>query len=186
MSILYGDKYFIVKPKNSKNKQWDKPTSKDKQGDKPTTKSKHPRMSELFGDESEDNTLGQEREKQLCKASKFSDVYTDKIQSFVKADVLLPEEMSSLCSNLESLLLYSGSKSTWNKHCSAWKLFENFCDSFNVKFSLPISPELAKAFVAWAVTKKNLQSSTVKSYISSTWPTHLLTSQIAILTRIHV
>ena len=66
-------------------------------------------MSELFGDESEDDTLGQEREKQLCKASKFSDVYTDKIQSFVKADVLLPEEMSSSCSNLESLLFYSAS-----------------------------------------------------------------------------
>ena len=134
-------------------------------------------MSELFGDESEDNTLGQEREKQLCKASKFSDVYTDKIQSFVKADVLLPEEMSSLCSNLESLLLYSASKSTWNKHCSAWKLFENFCDSYNVKFSLPISPELARAFVTWAVIKKNLQSSTVKSYISSLNVAHTLANK---------
>ena len=68
-------------------------------------------MSDLFGDDSEDDTLGQEREKLLCKDSKFSDMYTDKVRSFVKADKLLPEEMSSLCSNLESLLLYSASKS---------------------------------------------------------------------------
>ena len=40
------------KPKNSKDKQGDKPGSKDKKGDKTTTKSKHPRMSELFGDDS--------------------------------------------------------------------------------------------------------------------------------------
>ena len=165
------------KPKNSKDKQGDKPNSKIKKGDKTTTKSKHPRMSDLFGDDSEDDTLGQEREKLLCKDSKFSDMYTDKVRSFVKADKLLPEEMSSLSSNLESLLLYSASKSTWNKHCSAWKLFENFCDSYNVKFFLPISAELARAFVTWAVTKKNLQASTVKSYISSLNVAHTLANE---------
>ena len=151
--------------------------SKAKLGEKPSTKSKPKssrRMSDLFGDESEDKSLGQERESSINTCSQFSSVYNDNIRAFVKPSELIPKEMSSLCSNLENLLMYSASKSTWNKHCSAWKLYENFCNNFTVSFTVPISPEYARAFATWGVTKKGLKSSTIISYISSLNVAHTL------------
>ena len=91
--------------------------SKAKLGEKASTKSKPKssrRMSDRFGDESEDKSLGQERESSINTCSQFSSVYNDNIRAFVKPSELIPKEMSSLCSDLENLLMYSASKSTWN------------------------------------------------------------------------
>ena len=82
--------------------------------------------------------------------------------------------MSSLCSDFDRLVIHSATKQTWAKHCSAWALFDEFCTIFGIKFELPISPELARAFVTWALSKKKLKSSTVRSYISSVNKTHIL------------
>ena len=76
-------------------------------------------MSELFGEDSEDDEIGKGPEElQICER-KFSSFHKDKIQCMLNSRELLPTEMSSLCSGLEKLVLYSTSKSTWNKHCSA-------------------------------------------------------------------
>ena len=81
------------------------------------TKTKIPRMSKLFGEDSKDDEIGQGPEKlQNCK-QKFSTLHKEKIQHMLNSRELLPTEMSSLCSDLENLVLYSTSKSTWNKHC---------------------------------------------------------------------
>ena len=63
---------------------------------------------------SEDESLGQERERPINTCSKFSSMYNDNIPAFVRPSELIPKEMSSLCSALENLLMYSASKSTWN------------------------------------------------------------------------
>ena len=84
--------------------------------------------------------------------------------------------MYSLCENFEKLILYSATRQTWNKHCSAWKLFNDFYNEFNIRNHLPIDVKVARAFVTWAVTKKSLKPSTVKSYISSLNIAHTISS----------
>ena len=132
-------------------------------------------MSELFGDESEDE-IGKRPEKLRNYERKFSSFHNDRIQHLLNSRELLPGEMSSLCCDFEKLVLFSTSKSTWSKHCSAWKLYENFCEDFQVSFRLPIPVEFARAFVTWAACRKNLKSSTIKSYISSLNVAHTLSS----------
>ena len=46
-------------------------------------------------------------------------------------------------------------------------MYSDFCAAYRVKFELPIKVEFARAFVTWAAAKKNLKSSTIKSYVSS-------------------
>ena len=82
-------------------------------------------MSELFGEDSDEDGLGQGQEKPRSNAWKFSNTSSSKVHSLISKD-LLPVEMSSLCHDLEKLVLYSSSESTWKKHVSAWKLYENF------------------------------------------------------------
>ena len=130
-------------------------------------------MSELFGEDSDEDDLGQGQEKPCSTAWKFSNTSSSKIHSLISKD-LLPVEMSSLCHDLENLVLYSSSESTWKKHMSAWKLYENFCVEYNVKFKLPISVEYARAFVTWSASKRNLKGSTIRSYVSSLNIAHTL------------
>ena len=85
----------------------------------------------------------------------------------MKPRELLTPEYHSLCDDLSNLILLSSSKQTWAKHCSAWKLYSEFCSIFRVNFDLPIKAESARAFVAWAASTKNLKSSTIRSYVSS-------------------
>ena len=87
---------------------------------------------------------------------------------------LLPESMVGLSQDLEKLIIYSASKQTWARHTSAWKLYADFCENFKINFSLPITVPLARGFATWAVTKKDLKSSTVMSYISSLNLAHTL------------
>ena len=82
--------------------------------------------------------------------------------------------MVGLSQDLEKLIIYSASKQTWARHTSAWKLYADFCENFKINFSLPITVPLARGFTTWAVTKKDLKSSTVMSYISSLNLAHTL------------
>ena len=156
------------KPKNTKSKLTGQESTKPK--------TKIPRMSELFGEDSEDDALGQEPDTDCKNLWKLSNSSQSKIRDFMVCEDLLPTEMSSLCADLEKLLILSSSKSTWNKHCSAWKMYKKFCDTYNVKFELPISVKHTRAFVVWAATKRNLQSSTIKSYVSSLNIAHVLSN----------
>ena len=132
-------------------------------------------MSELFGDDSDEDDLGQGQEKPSSDAWKFSNTSSSKVHSLISKD-LLPVEMSSLCHDLENLVLNSSSESTWKKHVSAWKLYENFCAEYKVKFKLPITVEYARAFVTWSPSKKNLKGSTIRSYVSSLNIAHMLSN----------
>ena len=132
-------------------------------------------MSELFGEDSDEADLGQGQEKPCNNAWKFSNTSSSKVHSLISKD-LLPVEMSSLCHDLENLVLYSSSESTWKKHVSAWKLYENFCAEYNIKFKLPITVEYARAFVTWSASKINLKGSTIKSYVSSLNIAHTLSN----------
>jgi len=87
---------------------------------------------------------------------------------------LIPEETVSLCKSFENLLLHAVSESTWKRHCSAWNLLRKFCDEFNLSMTVPIPIENIRAFATWAITKRNLQASTVETYISSIETAHCL------------
>ena len=150
-----------------------KPSLEVKDISKP--KNKIPRMSELFGEDSDEDDLGQGQEKPSSNKWKLSNASSSKVHSLISKD-LLPAEMSSLYHDLENLVLHSSSESTWKKHVSAWKLYENFCAEYNVKFKLPITVEYARAFVTWAASKRNLKGSTIKSYVSSLNVAHALSN----------
>ena len=89
---------------------------------------------------------------------------------------LLTPEYHSLCDDLSNLILLSSSKQTWAIHCSAWKLYTEFCSTFRVKFELPIKVESARAFVTWAASTKKLKSNTIKSYVSSLNTAHIISN----------
>ena len=84
------------KVKNPKPSQAAKETTK--------TKTKIPRMSELFGEDLDEDDLGQGQEKPCSTAWKFSNTSSSKIHSLINKD-LLPVKMSSLCYDLENLVL---------------------------------------------------------------------------------
>ena len=94
----------------------------------------------------------------------------------MKPKNLLTPEYHSLCDDLSELILLSSSKQTWAKHCSAWKLYTEFCSTFRVKFELPIKVESARAFVIWAASSKKLRSNTIKSYVSSLNMAHTISN----------
>ena len=99
--------------------------------------------------------------------NKYFESADGQILSALKSDRLIPDEMSSLCFEMERLIVNSISKQTWAKHCSAWNLYKEFCRMFNTDFVLPVPIKNVRAFATWAVSYKCLKSSTVKSYISS-------------------
>ena len=78
---------------------------------------------------------------------------------------LLSKEANMLSQDLDKLILYSGTQQTWARHCSAWNLYNSFCRAIGIDNSLPIDIGNARAFVTWAITKKGLNSSTVKAYL---------------------
>ena len=136
-------------------------------------------MTSQSGNETDEDDLGQERVKPDSKCAKFCDISCSKISSMISTNKLIPHEMSDLRSDLEKLLLYSASKVTWAKHCSAWKLYDEFCQFYNVKFELPVSIGYARAFATWAVTKRKLKNTTVKSYLSSLNVAHTLSGSFS-------
>ena len=136
-------------------------------------------MTSQSGNETDEDDLGQERVKPDSNCAKFCDFSCSKISSMISTNKLIPHEMSDLRSDLEKLLLYSASKATWAKHCSAWKLYDEFCQFYNVKFELPVSIGYARAFATWAVSKRKLKNTTVKSYLSSLNVAHTLSGSFS-------
>ena len=136
-------------------------------------------MTSQSGNETDEDDLGQERVKPDSNCAKFCDNSCSKISSMISTNKLIPHEMSDLRSDLEKLLLYSASKATWAKHCSAWKLYDEFCQFYNVKFELPVSIGYARAFATWAVSKRKLKNTTVKSYLSSLNVAHTLSGSFS-------
>ena len=98
----------------------------------------------------------------------------------LKPSKLLAPEFHSLCDDFSNLILLSSSKQTWAKHCSAWKLYSEFCKTFRVNFEMPIRVEYARAFVTWAASAKNLRSNTIKSYVSSLNTAHALSNSSSV------
>jgi len=68
---------------------------------------------------------------------------------------------------MDSLIIDSVSKATWNKHCSAWTLFDKFCDQHKCKPEWPVDIKTVRAFVTWGLRDKKLKHSTMSSYLSS-------------------
>ena len=128
---------------------------------------KIPKKNRLLHGDSDDDELGQKPARIVHSANKFTCNANSSVDRIFKPEQLLAAEFHSLCNDFSRLCMYSVTQQTWGRHCSAWKLYNEFCNNFNVKNSLPISVEYARAFVTWAVTKKKLKSNTVKTYVSS-------------------
>ena len=71
-----------------------------------------------------------------------------------------------LAFQMGNLILESKANSTWNKHFSAWKLYNHFCSGHNLS-AWPATIDKSRAFATWAITERSLKSETVRSYISS-------------------
>ena len=139
-----------------------------------TGKWRIPKKALLCKIPSDEEEIGQARTLPCKNVAKFESIVPDVIRDKLDSRKLIPKEMSSLCSDFEKLMIHSVTKQSWAKHCSAWKLFAEFCDNFGVANKLPIKPELARAFVTWAITSRKLKSTTVKSYVSSLNIAHVL------------
>ena len=118
------------KPKKSKNKTGDPGEG--------SSGSRNPKIASQSGNELEDDGIGQEIVKPDSVSAKFCSNACSQIRNMIKTDWLLPNEMLDLRGDLEKLILYSASKATWAKHCSAWKLYDKFCQIYNIRFELPI------------------------------------------------
>ena len=169
--LFNNDKHLLlIAGKSGKGKAKNKPSGSpldEAKEPSESKKSKISRTNQLFDVGSDDDDIGQETTTVINCNSKFSGIGNKKISSVLKSRELLPAETSSLCKDFEKLILYSATKQTWGKHCSAWKLFNDFCITYKIRNDLPINVKVARAFVTWAIAKKNLKSSTVKSYVSS-------------------
>ena len=89
------------------------------------------------------------------------------MKKYIKADDMLPREMTQLCSKFQNLVLHSSTAQTWGRHRTAINAYTEFCTVYNTKVAWPASTEQIRAFSTWAVTYKKLQVSTVKTYILS-------------------
>ena len=75
---------------------------------------------------------------------------------------------------MSKLIIHSKTNSTWSKHCSAWKLYNDFTILSKIKPDWPVTICNARNFTVWALQVKKLKPSTVKSYLSSMKLAHSL------------
>ena len=148
---LYG-----ISGKSSKHA---KAKSSKKSGEKETTPKKRAefiisRNNPLLNGDSKDESIGTELPFTSDSVAKFSSNVNPIIKSMLKPRELLTPEYHSLCDDLSNLILLSSSRQTWAKHCSAWRLFSEFCSIFRISFDLPIKTESSRAFVTWAASTK--------------------------------
>jgi len=68
--------------------------------------------------------------------------------------------------NLNKFLTASIKPGTSKKYESAWNCFRTYIEENSIAYSFPISREIIRGFVIWAVDKKKLNPGTVKSYLS--------------------
>ena len=112
-----------------------------------------PRLNPLFELDSDEEELGQERI--LSKnVNKFTGNANSRIKNVLNTDKLLDNKAYSLSEDFEKLVLYSATQQTWLRHCSAWKLFDEFCEDFNICKTLPAKIKTVRAFSTWAVSTK--------------------------------
>ena len=158
------------KVKNPKKSQPDQPSQPVKD------KFKIPKKNTLLHTDSEDDEIGQNPASTEYCDNKFSCNASGLVNDMFKPEELLSSELSSLCEDFSKLVLYSVSSQTWARHCSAWKLYHEFCRNFGISNKLPVSIKNARGFVTWAVTSRKLKSATVRSYILSLNVAHQLSS----------
>ena len=107
---------------------------------------------------------------------KFRSIPNKSIKDVMLTSKLLDAKTTDLCKDMEKLVMHSVTKNTWSRHCSAWKLFDEFCKIYSLSNVLPIKIECIRSFATWAVSRKGLKESTVKAYISSLNIAHALSN----------
>ena len=132
-------------------------------------------LNPLFEHSSDEEELGQESLHSINK-NKFVGTPVGKVGHVLDAKKLLDNDTKDLCKDLEKLVMYSATKQTWSRHCSAWSLFDTFCNEYSISNALPAKVETVRAFSTWAVSKRGLSSSTVKAYISSLNVAHTISN----------
>ena len=173
-------------PGKSGGKSVAKNAHKKKKADDPTKNNSLgsftiPKSQKTVEASSEEEDRGTSPASSRVCVNKFYDSADSQIRSVLRADNLIPKEMSSLCCAMENLIVNSVCKQTWAKHRSAWNLYKSFCNIFNVNFDMPIPIKIVRAFATWAITERNLKSATVKSYISSLNTAHTLSNTDSII-----
>ena len=146
---------------------------KEQQVEKTSKVYRIPKKNRLVDMDSDEEDLGH-RKVFLKNSSKFPICNIIPIGDFVDTSNLIPDKVSSLSKDLNRLIINSSTQQTWNRHCSALKLYAEFCTTYKIRDGWPSNIEIVRAFTTWAITKKSLKSSTVKSYISSLSVSHAL------------
>jgi len=104
---------------------------------------------------------------------KFSMARQGEVSRHLHTTALLKSTGSFMCKNLEMLILYSKTNTTWSKHCSAWNALQEF-SSYSNTDTWPVDIHTARKFVVWALQHKHLKPDTVKAYLSSIKLAHTL------------
>ena len=109
--------------------------------------------------ESDEEDLGQETP--LCHDNhKFTGVPNNKIKDVLHTSKLLDAKTHDLCKDMEKLVTHSVTRNTWSCHCSAWKMFDKFCNIYSISNILLIKIKTVRAFSTWAVSRKGLKEGT--------------------------
>jgi len=127
---------------------------------------KIPRVEHPAAQQQHTDALGQSM-RNLNPFSKYHNPST--FSCPIESRALLPSnclDLATLEANMRKLVINSNSKSTWNKHHSAWRNYENFCVSQKIR-AWPASVTNVRAYVTSELSIRKLQSDTVKSYVSS-------------------
>jgi len=72
-----------------------------------------------------------------------------------------------LLGNFCNLISASLAKSTWGKYGSGWKALEEFERFCSIKIDFPMGKDQLRGFTTFCLTVKNLQPTSVRSYLSS-------------------
>jgi len=81
------------------------------------------------------------------------------LQSSPAADLLL--------GNLCNLISASLAKSTWGKYSSGWKALDEYEKFTRIPLTFPLEKDHLRGFTTFCLTVKNLQPSSVRSYLSA-------------------
>ena len=105
---------------------------------------------------------------------KFSTDRQTEISRHLHTMTLLKTSGNYMCKNLETLIMYSKTNSTWQKHVAAWNTLTNFYEFSGQKETWPMDIYTARQFVVWALRERLLKPDTVKQYLSSIKLAHVL------------
>jgi hypothetical protein len=85
-----------------------------------------------------------------------------------------PTANTDLNEKFTSYIRSSLTKNTWASYSSGWNCFKKFELEEKLTVVWPLSVEVARSFVVWCLSKRNLKVSTVKLYLSSLKMIHTL------------